>query len=206
LEIGSFKGKSTVALAAMAARYGLGQVVAVDPFTAPASTDPRIEGANSTYEEFCQTLARAGLTASVEVHRRLSRELALEWNRPIRVLWIDGDHTYQGAKADLDLFGRHVVEGGVIAFHDVLHNFDGPIRVFVEEMLRSDRFGPAGFCGSIGWAQVRSRDGGLRRYRERRLWLASRAARLAAISAQGRNVRGFTKLRYQLLRGMVPHG
>jgi predicted O-methyltransferase YrrM len=206
LEIGSFKGKSTVALASIAQRYGLGKVVAVDPFTAPASTDPKLHGADSTYNEFSRTLAQAGLTSSVEVHRRFSHELAPEWQRPIRVLWIDGDHTYLGAKADLDMFGEHVVEGGVIAFHDVLHNFVGPILVFVEEMLRSDRFGPAGFCGSIGWAQVRSRDGNSPRYRKRRLWLARRAARLAAISAKGRSVSRLTKLRYQLHRARVPHG
>src|SRR3989442_3453102 len=40
LEIGSFKGKSTVGLASVSARYGLGKVVAVDPLTAPSSTDP----------------------------------------------------------------------------------------------------------------------------------------------------------------------
>src|SRR5207247_307404 len=40
LEIGSFKGKSTVGLASVAARYRLGKVVAVDPHTAPSSTDP----------------------------------------------------------------------------------------------------------------------------------------------------------------------
>jgi len=35
VEIGSFKGKSTVMLASVAARYGLGPVVAIDPHTAP---------------------------------------------------------------------------------------------------------------------------------------------------------------------------
>jgi len=40
LEIGSFKGKSTVGLASVAMRYGLGPVITVDPHSGPSVTDP----------------------------------------------------------------------------------------------------------------------------------------------------------------------
>ncbi len=206
LEIGSFKGKSTVGLASIAARYHLGKVVAVDPHTAPSSTDPSLSGQASSFEDFRLTLARAGLMDHVEVHRRLSRELAIDWSRPIRLLWIDGDHTYPGAKQDLDLFAAHLAAGGVVALHDVLHNFAGPIRVFVEDVLGSDRYGPAGCCGSIGWAQYRPVDGGSARFRDGRRALARRAARLIRLSELGRDLRGVAKLRYKLQRALVPHG
>src|SRR5437899_9516490 len=130
LEIGSFKGKSTVGLASIAARYHLGKVVAVDPHTAPSSTDPSLGDQASSFEDFQHTLARAGLTDHVEVHRKFSHQLATDWNRRIRLLWIDRDHTYAGAKQDLDLFAPHLATGGVVALHDVLHNFAGPIRLF----------------------------------------------------------------------------
>jgi len=206
LEIGSFKGKSTVGLASVSARYGLGKVVAVDPFTAPSSTDPDLRGAASSYDDFRRTLAQAGLADQVEVHATFSKNLARGWSRPIRFLWIDGDHTYHGAKQDLDLFAPHLVDGGIVALHDVLHRFEGPIRVFVEDVLRSDRYGPAGFCGSIGWAQFRPQDGGAPRFREGRRALARRAARLIALSARRRGPGALGKLRYQLLRALVPHG
>ncbi len=206
LEIGSFKGKSTVGLASIAARYHLGKVVAVDPHTAPSSTDPGLGGQASSFEDFQHTLARTGLTDHVEVHRKFSRELATAWNRPIRLLWIDGDHTYPGAKQDLDLFAPHLATGGVVALHDVLHNFAGPIRVFVEDVLGSDRYGPAGCCGSIGWAQYRPVDGGSARFRDGRRALARRAARLIRLSELGRDLRGVAKLRYKLQRALVPHG
>src|SRR2546423_7388276 len=166
VEIGSFKGKATVGLASIAARYHLGKVVAVDPHTAPSSTDPGLGDQASSFEDFQHTVARAGLTDHVEVHRKFSHQLATDWNRRIRLLWIDGDHTYPGAKQDLDLFAPHLATGGVVALHDVLHNFAGPIRVFVEDVLGSDRYGPAGCCGSIGWAQYRPADGGSTRVRE----------------------------------------
>src|SRR3989442_6675255 len=157
LEIGSFKGKSTVGLASVSARYGLGKVVAVDPFTAPSSTDPDLRGAASSYDDFRRTLAQAGLADQVEVHATFSKNLARGWSRPIRFLWIDGGHTYHGAKQDLDLFAPHLVDGGIVALHDVLHRFEGPIRVFVEDVLRSDPYGPAGFCSAIVWAPFRPR-------------------------------------------------
>ncbi len=206
LEIGSFKGKSTVGLASVAARYRLGKVVAVDPHTAPSSTDPGLGGQASSFDDFRHTLTRAGLTDHVEVHRKFSHELATRWDRPIRLLWIDGDHTYPGAKQDLDLFAPHLAPGGVVALHDVLHNFAGPIRVFVEDVLGSDRYGPAGCCGSIGWAQHRPVDGASARFREARGALARRAARLIPLSERGRDLRGVAKLRYKLQRALVPHG
>jgi len=81
--------------------------------------------------------------------------LAPGWTRPIRFLWIDGDHTYRGRKRISISFARISSPARSSALHDVLHTFEGPVRVFAEELLDSDRFGPAGLCGSIGWAQYR---------------------------------------------------
>ncbi len=203
LEIGSFKGKSTVGLASIAARYGLGKVVAVDPHTAPSVTDPDLGGQASTWDDFQATLRRAGLDRAVETHRAFSRDLARGWERPIRLLWIDGDHTYAGAKEDLDLFRAHLVDGAVVALHDVLNTFEGPIRVFVEELLGSDEFGPAGLCGSIGWAQYRPGDGAAWRAERRRL--ARRAARLVPLVRGSRELHGLGRLRYRLWRALIPH-
>jgi len=69
------------------------------------------------------------------------------------------DHTYRGAKEDFDLFTAHLVKGGVVAIHDTLNAFEGPIRVFVEEILRSDRYGPAGVVQSTSWGQFGRRMG-----------------------------------------------
>lgn len=203
LEIGSFKGKSTVGLASIAARYALGKVVTVDPHTAPSVTDPDLEGQASSWDDFQTTLEHAGVAAMVEVHRAFSRDLARGWDRPIRFLWIDGDHTYQGAKEDLDLFRGHLADGAIVALHDVLHTFEGPIRVFVEELLASDDFGPAGLCGSIGWAQYRPRRG--QEWRAPRTALRRRAARLIPLVQRGRELRGLANLQYKVFRSLVPH-
>jgi predicted O-methyltransferase YrrM len=205
VEIGSFKGKSTVMLAKVAAHYGLGKIVAIDPhnFNNEELAGFKTDAEATSYREFIANLAGAGLTGLVEVHRAYSTEVSLEWNRPISFLWIDGDHSYKGAKADFDGFFPHVLPNGIVALHDALHEFSGPIRVFVEEMLCSDRFGAAGFVHSIAWSQFRPEDG--IHFRKQRAELKRSAARLVPLVKNDRELHGLSKLRFKLARSRVPH-
>jgi MMP 1-O-methyltransferase len=203
VEIGSFKGKSTIGLASLAARYGFGPVVSIDPHTAPSVTDPILGAEASSFDAFVANLRGAKVEQHVEVYRAPSGEVAADWNRPIRLLWIDGDHTYAGAKLDFDLFSPYLADGAIIALHDTLYAFEGPIRVFVEDILRSDRFGPAAFFHSIAWAQYRPRDGS--RFRAQRERLAQPAAKLIPFVDGKRRLKGLRKLRFKLRRVLVPH-
>jgi Methyltransferase domain len=128
--------------------------------------------------------------------------VASNWNRPIRLLWIDGDHSRKGCKEDFNLFSPHLADGAVVAFHDSLNTFDGPIRVFVEEILRSDRFGPAGFVHSIAWAEYRPRDGAA--YAKQHAQLERRAAKLIPFVRDGSALSGLRKIAYKLNRSRVP--
>jgi len=77
----------------------------------------------TSYDDFVANLKAAGVLERVEIKRVYSHELAREWKDSIRFLWIDGDHTYEGAKADLDMFRPYLVHGAVVAMHDVLGTF-----------------------------------------------------------------------------------
>ena len=207
LEIGSFKGRSTVGLAYVARELGLGKVFAVDPHTSPASTDPdlRSRGQTTSYDDFIANLEAAGVLDRVEIKRAYSHDLARDWKDPIRFLWIDGDHTYKGAKADIDMFKPFLADGAIVAMHDVLGTFEGALRVFVEEILDRDDFGPAGFSGSIGWAQYRPRDG--RRFRLRRRMLAIPGRKLIPVARKAdRGLHGWNKFLYKFWRPLAPHG
>lgn len=96
LEIGSFKGKPTVGLATVCEEYGLAPVVAIDPHVG----------------DFPGSLKSAGVEQHVEFHRAPSREVATNWNRAIRLLWIYGDQSYQGCKEDFDLVLSSLVGWG----------------------------------------------------------------------------------------------
>jgi predicted O-methyltransferase YrrM len=203
VEIGSFKGRSTVMLAKVASHYGLGPVVAIDPHNSPILLDHQVNSEASSYQDFLDSLHAAGVSNHVESHRARSTDVSSSWNRPIRLLWIDGDHSYEGAKKDLNGFFPQLVPLGVVAFHDALNAFPGPIRVFVEDVLHSDRFGPAGFVHSIAWAQFRPGDGYA--FRKPRSSLARRASRLIPFVESGNELYGMAKRRYKWNRFRVPH-
>jgi cephalosporin hydroxylase len=59
----------------------------------------------------------SGSSYSDEMVERVRKLLA---GRKIDVLFVDGDHRYEGAKSDFLLYRQFVRDGGIIAFHDVM--------------------------------------------------------------------------------------
>ena len=43
---------------------------------------------------------------------------------PVDMLFIDGDHTYEGVKQDWEMYSSLVRPGGIIVFHDVAGNYE----------------------------------------------------------------------------------
>jgi predicted O-methyltransferase YrrM len=208
LEIGSFKGKSTIVLAkSTMAISPQEKIVAVDPMTSPSQTDPNLKGLKSCFDYFQTNVRQAGVEKNVEFHQMLSSDLAKDWDRKIRFLWIDGDHTYKGAHTDLELFLPHLADGAIVAFHDLLHRFEGPDRVFAESILLSENFGPFGICRSIGWAQYFLDTDTTRRFRSEKLRLYRKLCRIIPFSALNppANHSGLAKMKYKLFRALIPH-
>ena len=205
LEIGSFKGKSTIILAKAMALVEQPRLVAVDPMPAPATAAPEAGVDKSTWSDFQANLKRAGVHSAVEFHRMYSAELAATWQRKIRLLWIDGNHTYASAKLDFDKFSPHLTNGGIVALHDLMRGFGGPDRVFLEDILASPQFGAAGICGSIGWAQFFADPQKTVPYRATKAKLATRLRHLIPYASQNRNQRGLNRLKFRYRRALVPH-
>lgn len=135
VEVGSWMGKSTVWLAAGSMARGRERVHAIDTFEgSPEHKDMAVlreEG--STFNRFTQNLENAGVRAQVEPQRAASLEAAAHWDgRPIRLLFIDGDHAYEAVKADLEAWLPYVVPGGYLVFDDVIDAFPGVQRLFAE--------------------------------------------------------------------------
>lgn len=105
LEVGVDKGKS-LSVARMVAKKGV-EVWGVD-----LREDPQIKSANFL--------------------RGDSKTIAYIWDRKINVLFIDGDHTYEGCKADIDSWYRHMAEGGVMLFHDADESSPGVVKAIKE--------------------------------------------------------------------------
>ncbi len=209
LEIGTFKGRSTIVLA-MASQLGPKErILAVDPLTSPSITDPALKGGEtSAWEPLQANLKVAGVEHRVELHQQYSADCARTWpaGRKLRLLWIDGDHTYRGAKTDFDLFSPFLADGAIVAMHDVLHHHGGPARVFAEDILLSPHFGAAGFSGSIGWSQYYRDSRSTATWQMRKLELYRRLARVISYTAFGGEIEGVRKIGYKLARARVPHG
>lgn len=204
LEIGSFKGRSTMILARASVLAGDVSISAVDPMSAPSETDPDLQGEESSYEDFRRNLAAHEVEDRVHLHRMFSFELAKSWKTPLRLLWIDGDHTYAGTRADFEGFAPHLSDGAIVAIHDVLHEFEGGIRVFIENVLLSPDFAACGFCGSIAWAQYVEDKSVAADWRDRKLALYRRLAPLVRFLALGKQLSGFEKKIYKLYRSRIP--
>jgi predicted O-methyltransferase YrrM len=135
VEIGSWKGKSTVALARGASRVHDEKIYAIDPH----GVLPEEGYLQDTSAEFLDNIKRAGVEARVVPMIMTSEAAAQRWDKPIRLLWIDGDHRYEPAKLDFTLWEPFLVEGGILAMHDTIRK-NGPKRVLWENVFRSGRF------------------------------------------------------------------
>lgn len=47
-----------------------------------------------------------------------SKDVAIGWDKPIDLLFIDGDHSYEGVAEDIENWIPKVKKGGMVIFHD----------------------------------------------------------------------------------------
>lgn len=209
LEIGSFKGKSTVILAKAASLASENSVVAVDPLTHDSLEAHDIHGtadADVFQHDFFTNLETYGVKDRVQFHQQFSYDMVETFDGTIRFLWVDGDHSYEGVKRDIALFTPFLADGAIVAMHDVLHNMDGPIRCFAEDILQSPHFGRAGVCGSIGWGQYHKDVTHTKAYETEKQILHKKINKLIPYALNHPELKGLTKVWYKIQRAMVPHG
>lgn len=145
VEIGSWKGYSTIQLA----RNARAPVYAIDPHK--GTFGHRREGVKDTYDKFVQNINRYGVRNRVVPLRMTSIEARRRYNISFDVLFIDGDHTFEGTAEHYNSWGRLLPRGGFIAFHDVYNpEFDGPRIIY--DSLRDEEWIKLMRCRSIGWA------------------------------------------------------
>lgn len=132
VEIGSWKGKSTVCLG-LGSQDGAGvPVYAVDPH------------ADYRFGDFKTNIERAGLTELVRPIASLSQSAADGFEESIELLFVDGSHEYDLVLEDFEKWVPKVVDGGWVAFHDTTWT-RGPRKVVGHAIYRSRRFKDARF-------------------------------------------------------------
>ena len=117
VEIGSARGKSACAIGLALRRNGFGTLYAIDPHS---QTDWNDTDSVDSMRFLKENLQRAGVNEFVRIVRKTSGDAAAGWNEKIDLIFIDGDHSYDGVKADWERFVPHVSQFGVVVFHDTL--------------------------------------------------------------------------------------
>ncbi len=146
VEIGSFMGKSTCWLAIGSLEGNREKVVAIDHFEGSeehqadgTAQSEAIVSTGTSYPQFLENIKKVGVADHVVPFKGSSQEAAKDWEGPIRLLFIDGDHSYEGCKRDFWLWAPFVVPGGIIAIHDVGY-FDGSTQFYKELMSETEEY------------------------------------------------------------------
>lgn len=104
VELGSYCGKSTVAMAGVAK-----QVMAVDTFDGRATTSQK-----PTLEEFMNNTKDLNVTIFKGTTTDMSELIKIKTD----LLFIDADHSYEGVSSDFTLYFPKVKSKGYIILHD----------------------------------------------------------------------------------------
>jgi predicted O-methyltransferase YrrM len=127
VEIGSWKGKSTICLG-LGSRAGVSlPIYAVDPH------------ADYRFGDFQRNVERAGIADLIRPIASLSQPAAEHFEEPIELLFVDGSHEFELVLEDFEKWVPKVVDGGWVAFHDTTWTA-GPRKVVGEAIYRSRRF------------------------------------------------------------------
>jgi len=116
VEIGSYRGKSTIALGAAAKRTN-SRVYSIDPHDEFIGVAGGIFGPKDLAVKL-DVISRYNLGDVIFPICMDSAKIGKAWDRPIDLLWIDGDHRYEAVKTDFELFSLQIKKGGYIIFHD----------------------------------------------------------------------------------------
>lgn len=158
VEIGSASGTSTVCLAKGSKSGHSVKVYSIDPHTGGTNTPDSEDGNYNndgipdlkyytgqgrlfpTFKDILKRVQVDDIVIPIVNYSELAymNGLGREWNIPIELLFIDGDHRYNYVKKDLELWGKWVVNGGIILMHD--RPYPGVKKVIDTMVLNNPRY------------------------------------------------------------------
>lgn len=151
VEIGSWKGKSTIFLAKGSEAGPKKKIYAIDPHIG-SPEHQQLYGKIQTFKDFKKNIQRARVKKLVIPLVKTSEEVAKTFEKPVEFIFIDGAHGYEYVKLDFELWFPKVINGGWMAFHDTTC-FDGPKKLVEKFVYKSKRFRNVRFVDSTTLAE-----------------------------------------------------
>ncbi len=138
VEVGSYRGRSTVALGLGSMDGNRVPVFAIEPHedfrgVLGGKFGPEDRGA------FFRTMLDTACYQVVRLINLSSEVVAAQWTKPVGMLWIDGDHSYEGVKRDFACWSPHLTDDATVAFDDATDPTIGPYKI-ITELLQSGQF------------------------------------------------------------------
>src|SRR5439155_14171371 len=122
------------------------KVYAVDTWSNIGMT----EGARDTFDEFLNNTKPLGnWTVPLRGH---STELGHQFDKEIDLLFIDGDHSYEAVRADLEVWLPKLKDDGIVAFHD--YDWAEGVRRAVREFVVPLQAEGGHRLDSIYWTRI----------------------------------------------------
>jgi len=134
VELGAYQGKSTICLAQALKKIGKGSLITVDNFNGDKYTGK----SDSFFNVFMDNLHKYDLEEWVTPLNSDFNDASQIFNKKIRLLFIDGSHSYEDVKKDFGAWGQKVSDGGVIIFHDALA-WPGVVK-FIKEVITTGKY------------------------------------------------------------------
>lgn len=144
IEIGSYKGKSTMIMASALAIRSFGRIIAIDPHQGDITLHtPKMP---ATLDAFRKTIRDSHLEKYVVLMRKTSIAASKHYLGKTDLLFIDGLHDYEHASEDFSAWFPFVIPGGIIVFHDAYCGIPGVGAAAMETLSRRD----ISFVGAVG--------------------------------------------------------
>jgi predicted O-methyltransferase YrrM len=148
IEIGSWQGRSTIALAQGCQDSDNGVVHAIDTFRGnPGNESMYVVGAGDRSDlepNFHRNIAAAGLTDRVAVHSMTSEEAVAPVAAAVhgvRMIYIDGEHSYDAVKGEIERYAFLLSPGGLLTFDDYSTRYPGVAEAIHEHLAGAgDRY------------------------------------------------------------------
>lgn len=152
-EVGSYRGRSTAALAlgSMQSHNHL-PVFAIEPH------EPYLGYYGGTFDAedraaFFRTMLRTKAYSVVRLLNTTSEVITPAWKQPVGLLFIDGDHSYEGVKLDWETWASHMHSGATVVFDDSVDPNCGPHRL-INELIQTHGFTRLNVVGKLTQLQL----------------------------------------------------
>ena len=145
VELGSYEGKSTTCLAEALLNKAGSRIISIDPHEGNDGWSGR---GQETLSGFLTNIK--DYTAFVLPITEYSYNANKTWTTPIHLLFIDAQHTYENVLRDFNEWHTHIIDGGVIVFHDALET--DVWRVIQEKIMNNKNWTHHGVKNSLFWS------------------------------------------------------